>query len=70
MQNRAVYEQHRHQLVPFKEAPGDTQYWCKELDESFTLRTLAEINDECKDGGWVLSDEGHYYWVRAEKKKK
>ncbi|MCJ1442826.1 MAG: hypothetical protein MMC23_003323 [Stictis urceolatum] len=67
MQNRAIHyeQQQKVQLVPYQEAPNsEHQYWCKELDGNYTLRTIKEIGDDCKIGHWQLSKDNYWYWVR------
>ena len=44
------------------------QFWCEELDGSYTLRTGKEIAADLQPGRWAFTDEGNAYWVRKEKK--
>jgi hypothetical protein len=52
-------------LVPYKPADGQ-QWWCCELDRSFTLRTTNDITDnlqlsEC----WMYASSRYPYFIRA-----
>ena len=53
------------QLAPYKPAAGQ-QFWCKETDGSWTLRTHADIvMDEVAPGYWEKhATSGYFYWVR------
>jgi len=52
------------QLVPYKPAAGQ-QFWCKELDQSWTLRTYGDVAmGELSPGHWEVSKTGYHYWVR------
>lgn len=54
------------QLVPYK--PGNTpQFWCKELDGSWTLRELSDFTSgDLTAGRWeVHPTSGYHYFVRA-----
>lgn len=53
------------QLAPYKPAAGQ-QFWCKETDGSWTLRTHAEIDmNEVAPGHWEKhATSGYHYWVR------
>lgn len=54
------------QLAPYKPADGQ-QFWCKELDGSWTLRTHTDIvMGEVSPGHWERhATSGYFYWVRA-----
>lgn len=53
------------QLAPYKPADGQ-QFWCKELDGSWTLRTHTDIvMGEVSPGHWERhTSSGYFYWVR------
>lgn len=53
------------QVVPYKPA-ATQQFWCKELDGSWTLREQREImSGELNPGHWERhATSGYYYWVR------
>lgn len=53
------------QLAPYKPAAGQ-QFWCKETDGSWTLRTHAEVTmGEVAPGHWEKHvTSGYFYWVR------
>ena len=53
------------QLAPYKPADGQ-QFWCKEVDGSWTLRTHSDIiNGDVSPGHWERHHtSGYYYWVR------
>jgi hypothetical protein len=53
------------QLAPYKPAAGQ-QFWCKELDNSWTLRTYSDImSGELSPGHWEMAKTGYHYWVRS-----
>jgi len=53
------------QLAPYKPANGQ-QFWCKELDGSWTLQSYTDIlNGAVNPGRWEKhATSGYYYWVR------
>ncbi|KAI1944757.1 hypothetical protein LOZ12_000307 [Ophidiomyces ophidiicola] len=50
-------------LVPYKPADGQ-QWWCRELDSSYTLRTTTDIMENLQPGRWVYSSSGYPYFIR------
>ena len=52
------------QFVP--EVPtGNTQYYCKETNGSWKLRTTNDIMNHCQPGDWRIHPESGYpYFVR------
>ena len=66
MQNRTIHAATAKttQLMPYKPA-DEEQFWCRELDGSYTLRTSREIMDDCQPGNWQQGRERHPYFVRA-----
>ncbi|WEW56159.1 hypothetical protein PRK78_001594 [Emydomyces testavorans] len=50
-------------LVPYKPADGQ-QWWCRELDGSYTLRTTNDIMENLQPGQWIYSSTGFPYFVR------
>ena len=69
-QNAAIYEAHKPkkvpQLVPYKPA-NDQQYYCKEFDNTYSLRTAKNITESCQPGKWVTSEDGYPYFIREKK---
>jgi hypothetical protein len=53
------------QLAPYKPA-ATQQFWCKELDGSWTLREHQEVmRGELNPGHWEKhATSGYFYWVR------
>jgi hypothetical protein len=53
------------QLAPYKPAAGQ-QFWCKETDGSWTLRTHADVTmGDVAPGHWEKhATSGYFYWVR------
>jgi hypothetical protein len=51
------------QMVPYKAAPGQ-QFWCRELDGSWTLRTVQETMVELQPGYWDKGQSGHAVFIR------
>ena len=61
---RIHYESQPSQMVPYKPVPG-TQFWCKELDGSWTLRSYSDmVIGELAPGHWESAKTGYHYWVR------
>jgi hypothetical protein len=52
--------------VPYKPSP-DQQFWCRELDRSYTLRTMTDIMGNCQPGEWRESESGYPYFIRRKK---
>lgn len=52
------------QLVPANPAAGQ-QFYCRELDGSYTLRTVTDIETSCQPGSWHKSSTGYPYFVRS-----
>jgi hypothetical protein len=69
-QNAAILKAHAKptQMAPYKPS-ADQQFWCRELDNSYTLRTAKDINDNLQPGVWQYGDEGYPFFIRQEKKK-
>lgn len=53
------------QMVPYKAAPGQ-QFWCRELDGSWTLRTVQETMVELQPGYWDKGQSGHAVFIRQK----
>ncbi|KAI9880053.1 MAG: hypothetical protein M1830_005785 [Pleopsidium flavum] len=54
-------------LIPYKPSPSQ-QWWCRELDGSYTLRTTNDIMDNLQPGFWQYAQPGGYpYFIRQEK---
>ncbi|KAL9631765.1 MAG: hypothetical protein Q9204_004082 [Flavoplaca sp. TL-2023a] len=52
-------------LVPAN--PGASQqFWCKELNDCYTLRTMTDIETSCQPGSWHTSSVGYPYFVRSK----
>lgn len=53
------------QIVPYKPA-ATQQFWCKELDGTWTLREQGEMmRGELNPGHWEKhATSGYYYWVK------
>ncbi|EEP79071.1 predicted protein [Uncinocarpus reesii 1704] len=50
-------------MIPYKPADGQ-QWWCREIDGSYTLRTTNDIMENLQPGKWVYSSTGFPYFVR------
>jgi hypothetical protein len=53
------------QMVPYKAAAGQ-QFWCRELDGSWTLRTVQETMVELQPGYWDKGQSGHAVFIRQK----
>ena len=54
------------QLVPQNASP-DNEYYCRELDGTFTVRTVNTIMNHLNPGQWAYASSGYPYWVRHAK---
>ena len=52
------------QLVPYEPSP-EQQFYCREHDGSYTLRTGREIGEDCQPGHWQYGDAGYPYFIRG-----
>ena len=68
MHHRAFYEEmaRPHQFVPYK-AEAEEQFWCRELDNSYTLHTMNDILNNLQPGVWQTGSSGYPYFVREKK---
>lgn len=54
------------QLIPQGGTPS-SQYYCREFNGSYTLRTITEIMETLQPGHWQHANPGGYpYWVRTK----
>lgn len=53
------------QMAPFKPHKGQ-QFWCRELDGTWTLRNLNETMDLLQPGKWETSASGHAVFIRQK----
>ena len=53
-------------LAPFKPEAGQ-QYWVRELDGSWSLRTCNDCMNELQPGKWVQGANGATWFVREPK---
>lgn len=51
------------QLIPEHASP-DNEYLCRELDGSWTTRTIFTIMNSLKPGQWGYLTNGYPYWIR------
>lgn len=54
------------QLVP-QDASPDNEYYCRELDGTYTVRTVNTIMNSLTPGQWAYASTGYPYWVRHAK---
>lgn len=52
------------QMVPQNPTPDD-QFYCRELDGAYTLKTGTTIMRDCQPGYWKHGKSGYPYWVRT-----
>ncbi|OAL71343.1 hypothetical protein A7D00_4244 [Trichophyton violaceum] len=50
-------------MVPYRPAEGQ-QWWCREVDGSYTLRTTNDIMENLQPGYWAYSSSGYPYFIR------
>ncbi|PGH12415.1 hypothetical protein AJ80_06722 [Polytolypa hystricis UAMH7299] len=51
-------------MIPYKPEDGQ-QWWCRETDGSYTLRTTTDIMENCKPGRWEYGPAGYPYFIRS-----
>ncbi|KAI5290500.1 hypothetical protein KEM54_001363 [Ascosphaera aggregata] len=56
-------------LAPYKVEAGQ-QFWCQELDGTWSLRTQSDIEENCKPGLWMPTATGTVAWMRTPAEKK
>lgn len=54
-----------YQMVPQNASP-DNEFWCRELDGTYTLRTMNTIMQSLQPGDWQESESGYPYFVRTK----
>jgi hypothetical protein len=50
-------------MIPFRPEAGQ-QWWCRELDQTYTLRTTTDIMENLQPGYWAQASGGYPYFVR------
>lgn len=55
----------QYQMVPQNASP-DNEFWCRELDGQYTLRTMNTIMQSLQPGDWQRSTSGYPYFVRTK----
>lgn len=57
-----------HEIAP-KDPKPDQMFWCREVDGSWTLRTVFTIENDLRPGRWqVDAQRGYLVFIRAQKK--
>ncbi|KAI9830048.1 MAG: hypothetical protein M1819_005878 [Sarea resinae] len=60
-----------HAMAPLDPSPSQ-QWWCRELDGSYTMRTFDTISHELQPGSWTWAQQGggggYPYFVRERPK--
>lgn len=51
------------ELVPVNPTTSQ-QFYCRELDGAYTLRTMTDIETSCKPGSWHRASSGYPYFIR------
>ncbi|KAL8986814.1 MAG: hypothetical protein Q9177_003924 [Variospora cf. flavescens] len=51
------------ELVPANPTAGQ-QFYCRELDGTYTLRTMTDIETACQPGAWHKASSGYPYFIR------
>ena len=67
-QNYAAHKAHAKPtpLVPYKPS-NEQQFYCREFDGSYTLRTATDIMENLMPGYWKYGEEGYPYFIRSKK---
>lgn len=67
MQNRVIMDDQMkaRQLKGHVPSASD-QYWCRELDGLYTVRTAIDIYESCTPGYWTTGEGNYPYFVREE----
>ncbi|KAI4115617.1 MAG: hypothetical protein LQ338_007831 [Usnochroma carphineum] len=53
------------ELVPANPTAGQ-QFYCRELDGTYTLRTMTDIETSCQPGSWHRASTGYPYFIRSK----
>ncbi|KAL9594998.1 MAG: hypothetical protein Q9179_005157 [Wetmoreana sp. 5 TL-2023] len=53
------------QLAPANPTASQ-QFYCRELDGTYTLRTVTDIETSCQPGSWQTAVSGYPYFVRTK----
>ncbi|KAL8922445.1 MAG: hypothetical protein Q9208_005167 [Pyrenodesmia sp. 3 TL-2023] len=53
------------ELIPANATAGQ-QFYCRELDGAYTLRTMTDIETSCQPGSWHKASSGYPYFIRAK----
>jgi hypothetical protein len=48
-------------------ADGEQQFWVRDLDGSYELKTPTQIRDTCQPGSWKTGSSGFPYYVRERR---
>ncbi|MCJ1287555.1 hypothetical protein MMC26_006907 [Xylographa opegraphella] len=66
VQNHAIHKAHAKptQMVPY-EPSAEEQFWVRELDGSWTLRTAKDVGDNCQPGYWQEGESGYPLFIRT-----
>lgn len=51
------------ELIPANPTAGQ-QFYCRELDGTYTLRTMTDIETACQPGAWHRASTGYPYFIR------
>ena len=51
------------ELVPASPTPSQ-QFYVRELNGAYTLRTMTDIETSCQPGSWYRAQTGYPYFVR------
>ena len=51
------------QLVPQAASPN-SEFWCRELNGDYTLRTMNTIMHDLQPGEWAKASSGYPYFIR------
>ncbi|CAF9927635.1 MAG: hypothetical protein GOMPHAMPRED_004457 [Gomphillus americanus] len=62
-QNGMPTAQSHLQFMPYRPCSED-QFWCREFDGGWSLRTATEINETCGPGNWTMGKAGWPYFTR------
>ena len=54
------------QMIPQTASPNQ-QFYCRELDGTYTLQTVNKIMHDLQPGYWKTSSSGFPYWIRTVK---
>lgn len=62
----AKVEEKKPDAGPSPYGDPNTEYYVRELDGLWSLRTASEVHKDCRPGFWMPSESGWPIWIREK----